>query len=333
MPGSEPDAPEPRLTRGWWAGLLGGLGLLTVWCLFNVFVDPTGEFGQSGRHAFNRAPLAPVAGENRPAAFTRAIRESRAEVFLIGTSRQLRGFDTCDRPDVLRVAGPRWGLREIAAVERTVLTGRRSPVELLIEVGLPTIERPAVDPTQAAVATVLSPRTTLSSLRTVGRSLTGGDRALPPVATCRPAASGPTDWAAAERRVQYALGMLDTTPDSLARGRTNLRAMVDQADQVCRRTGVRHRLVFFTLPSTPAGSPALAHDRLIQSNTVRVAAVLAAGRPADGCDVRYVNFASTPPGTAAEQALWRDRDQWSDYNHFSPRLGATALTALLGPVL
>lgn len=329
--------PKPRLTRRYWTGLIAGLTVFTGYALVNVLVDPTGEFGQSGRYAFNRAPppaviAAGVAGGN-PAFFTRAIREHRGDVFLIGSSRTWRGFDTCSRPDILRVAGSAWGRTELERVEQTILGGRSSPATLLIEVGLPTAERPAIgDPAQAALSTALSPRTTLFSVRTVAHSLAGGARAAPSHAPCSPLAPDPIDWVQAERSLRYSLGLLDTTPPSLAEGRRHVAEMADRADDICRRAGLRHRLVFFTLPTSPAGSPSPAHDRIVQANAVRIAHMFAAReQTSSGCEVRYVNFASTPPGDAEDRRLWRDRNQWSDYTHFSARLGATALEALLGP--
>lgn len=328
---------RPRLTRGWWTGLLGGLAVLAVWSAFNVMVDPTGEFGMSGRFRFNRNPPAEVIAAgmngNNPAFFTRAIRESRGDVFLIGPSRTWRGFDTCARPDVLRVAGSAWALRELTRVERTILDERDRPATMLIEVGLPTTERPAItSPAQAAVSTALSPRTTLFSLRTVVHSLREGEERPTSYATCVPLASPPTDWAEAERSARYTLGLLDTSEPSLAQGRRNVLAMADLADQVCRRTGLRHRLVFFTLPSSPAASPFSDHDRVFGANAARMAADFA-GRtpPPGGCAISYMNFATDPPGSPPQQALWRDRGNWSDYVHFSPGLGAVALDALLDP--
>ncbi|NJC39830.1 hypothetical protein GGQ87_000088 [Brevundimonas alba] len=325
---------SPRLTRGWWTGLFAGLAALGVWSLLNVLVDPTGEFGLSGRFAFNRAPPPAViaAGEagNNPAFFTRAIRESRGDVFLIGPSRTWRGFDTCGRSDVLRVAGSAWGLRELERVEATVLENRERPATLLIEIGLPTTERPAItSPARAAVSVALSPRTTAFSLQTVSHSLNGA-AATP--ASCAPLASGERNWIEAERSARYTLGLLDTSTPSLEQGRLNLLAMADRADRVCRRTGLRHRLVFFTLPSSPASSPFSAYDSLFRANADRIAADFA-GRPtpAGGCAVSYVNFATTPPGDVSQQALWRDRENWSDYAHFSPALGAIALQSLIGP--
>lgn len=337
MPSSEPEKAAGQLTRGWWIGLGAGLVILLAYSLFNVAVDPTGEFGQSGRHAFNRSPppgvvAQGVAGGN-PAFFTRAIREHQGEAFLIGSSRTWRGFDTCSRPEILRVAGSAWGVRELMRVERTILSHRTTPAIVLIEVGLPTRERPAiVNPAQAALSTALSPRTTLQSVQTVVHSLTGGEANPASHAPCRPLAPDPRDWIQAERSLRYALRRLDTSPASLAMGRENLAGLADRADDLCRETGVRHRLVFFTLPATPADAPVNGHDRMVQANAVRIAAMFAERKPAvNGCEIRYVNLASTPPGNEAEQAIWRDRDQWSDYVHFSARLGETALEALLSP--
>ena len=335
MPSSEPEEPPVRLSRGWWTGLGSGLAILVGYALFNVMVDPTGEFGQSGRHAFNQSPPPDViaqgeAGGN-PGFFTRAIREHRGDVFLIGSSRTWRGFDTCSRPAVLRVAGSAWGLRELTRVERTILNGRTTPATLLIEVGLPTRERPAiVDPAQAALSTALSPRTTVQSLKTVAHSLTRGEATPTTYAPCQSLAPGPQDWTQAERSIRYTLSQLDTSTASLATGRKALADMADLADDVCRHTGLRHRLVFFTLPATPAGAPVDGHDRIVEANAKRIA-TLFDERDARGCDIRYLNFASTPPGDREAQGLWRDRDQWSDYFHFSAHLGATALEVLLGP--
>lgn len=338
MPGSELEKSPPRLSRGWWIGLLSGLALLAVWSLFNILVDPTGEFGQSGRFAFNRAPppavIAAGTDGNNPAFFTRAIRESRSDVFLIGASRTRRGFDTCGRPEVLRIAGSAWGLRELARLQETILETRGQPVTLLIEVGRPTAERPAItDPVQAAASVALSPRTTIQSLQTVIHSLGSGETPLADYAPCAALDSAPSDWTEAERSARYALGLIDMSRTSLAQGRRSLLVMADQADQVCRRRRIKHRLVFFTLPSSPKPSPFSTYDRVFQDNADRVVADFAGRTPAPGgCEITYVNFAAVPPGTPAQQAQWGDRQHWSDYAHFSPMLGAVALEALLRPV-
>ncbi|RZJ20144.1 MAG: hypothetical protein EON85_16160 [Brevundimonas sp.] len=213
-------------------------------------------------------------------------------------------------------------------MEETIFRLRRTPATLLVEVGFPTAERPAIaNPAQAALSTALSPRTTLLSLQTLGHSLghTAGRTVNYPA--CTPLAANITDWTQADRSLRYSMSQFDTSAASLAQGRRNLLAMADRADAVCRRTGVRHRLVFFSLPAMPEGSPA--HHREVQANTARIGRMFANRASASGgCEVRYRDLSSTPPGNAREQALWRDREQWSDYTHFRPRLGALALDAL-----
>lgn len=337
MLSSDPEKSPPRLTRKWWAGLIGGLVLMAVWSLFNVLVDPTGEFGLSGRFMFNRVPppavIAAGTAGNNPAFFTRAIRESEGDVFLIGPSRTWRGFDTCDRPGMLRVAGSSWGLRELSQVQRTVLEERRRPATLLIEVGMPTTERPAItNPAQAAISAALSPRMTVFSVRTVIHSLAGDEERPATYAPCASLAAVPSDWIQAERNGRYAFSLLDQDPRSLEQGRRKLLAMADLADQTCRQARVQHRLIFFTLPASPKPSLFPAFERVFQDNAAHIAADFAKRTPGrDACAISYVNFAGSPPGNPLQQAHWRDRKNWSDYYHFSPELGATALEVLLGP--
>jgi hypothetical protein len=324
MPDSDRTTAEPPLTRGYWLGLLGAAAVLAVYCLMNILVDPTGEFGQSGRYAFNRAPPPAVVAYSEaggdPAFYMRAIRESPAGIFLLGASRTRRGFDTCSRPAILRIAGSAWGITELARLERAILEGKERPVTLLVEVGLPQDER----------ARAVSPRTAWFSLQTIAASF-GQHPQLPAYTSCTPNPSPPVNWREAARNVAAISTFIDATPESLQRGRDNLMAMADDADRLCARTGVRHNLVFFSLPVTPDGSPAGAYDLIVRRDSDRIAALFSSrvARPG-GCAIRYANFATIPPGSPAEQLLWRDRGSWSDYAHFSPRLGEIALTALLG---
>jgi hypothetical protein len=335
MQDSDPVPDEPALTRRYLGGLLAGVAMGTAYCLLNILVDPTGEFGLSGRFSFNRAPppAAIVQGEagGNSAFHTRAIQESGASIFLLGQSRTWRGFDTCTRPQILRIAGSSWGISEIARLQDVILRSRARPVTLLVEIGLPQDERArAALPLTNAVSVALSPRTALFSLQTIVASL--ADDAAPPAYTsCRPNPSPRPNWAAAEGTLEAELTLIDATAESLRRGRDNVMAMADAADRICTNTGIRHRVTFFSLPATPAPTRAVGIDRIIRWNSRRIAEQFARRvAPPGGCIIRYENFADVPPGTAAQQALWRDRDQWSDYVHYSPRLGEIALVALLG---
>lgn len=333
MPNSEDPAPAVRLTKSFWIGLIAGVVLLSTFAGFNIVVDPTGEFGLSGRLAFNRAPPPEVVafgkeGRN-PAYLQRAIRDSDATHFLIGTSRTGRGFDTCDRPEVLGLWGASWSLPELRRVQDMVLADRRRPVTLWVEVGLPTTLRPVIEhPIPAAISVALSPRTTLQALKTVAHSLSG-ESALSTYVSCREPPTPPR-WAAAAINARYSASQLVVSSEALGRQERTLLAMAEAADRTCRRDGLRHKVIFYTLPSTPPGSPIASAAQLFDRNSDRLAGVFAR-RPAapDGCDIRFLGLATDPPGGAAGKALWLSRENWLDYTHFSHRLGATALADFL----
>ena len=332
MPSSEELTPAVKLTRSFWLGLIAGLVILSSFAGLNILVDPTGEFGQSGRHAFNRAPPPEVvasgeAGGN-PAFFARTIRESHATFFLIGSSRTRRGFDTCERPDVLRLAGSSWSLTEFRQIQRLVLVGRREPVTLLMEVGPPNTLPPVIDdPTRAAISVALSPRTTVRALQTIAHSL--ADAPAPPVyVPCRVEPS-PLDWQAAAVASRNATKLLDASPRGIRSQELFILETAELTDAICVREGVRHTVVFYTLPNTLPGAPGAAEARLFNRNSERLSRVFAL-RPAarNGCHIRFVDLATEPPGEPAERALWLQRENWLDYTHFSHRLGAIALEVL-----
>jgi hypothetical protein len=333
MPASDPPIENAPLSRGYWLGLGGGTALLSAYCLVNIFADPTGEFGLSGRFAFNRAPppeaIAQGEAGGNPAFYTRAIRESSADVFLIGASRTRRGFDTCDRPELLRIGGSAWGISEISRIQSAVLASRNRPTTLLIEIGLPQDESGRIgSPLANAVSVALSPHTLSLAMRTMWASMSG--EAAPSYVACRALPSPPADWAAAAQTLRATLTFVDASPASLSRGRENVEKMAEAADRICARTAIRHRLVYFSLPPAPAGSPAPDLARIIAWNSARLAAAFSRRPPsAGGCSIRYVNYATEPPGSAAERALWRDRRFWSDYVHYGPQLGESALKTLL----
>lgn len=322
-----------RLTKSFWIGLIAGMVMLSTFAGFNIMVDPTGEFGLSGRFAFNRTPPPEVIAFGRetrnPAYLERAIRDSDATHFLIGTSRTGRGFDTCGRPEVLSLWGASWDLPEFRQVQGMVLAGRTNPVTLLMEVGLPTTLPPVVEkPIPAAISAAVSFRTSVQALKTVSYSLSG-EPVPSTYVSCREPPTPPR-WEAAAINARFSANQLVLTPEALGRQERSLLAMADAADRVCRRDGLRHTVIFYSLPSTPPGSPTASAAQFFNRNSERLAGVFAR-RPAapDGCDVRFVDMSDDPPGGPEEQGLWLSRDNWLDYSHFSHRLGATALARFL----
>ena len=332
MQNIDPLGPSAGSVRGYFTGLACGAALLAIHCIFNVLVDPTGAFGLSGRFAFNRAPPPQVVtyGESTgdPAFYSRAIRESRATKYLIGQSRTWRGFDTCVRPDMLRVAGSAWEISQLEQVQRTVLSTRQAPVIALVEIGLPQEEPMKTSSFVRGLSVAMSPQTTYFSILTVVASMRR--QRSPNFISCRPHASPPENWPEALRTLRAALTYVNASKGSLLQGRRNVLAMADAADRICENTGLRHRIIYFSLPATPSQSPATALDQKVRENSQAIATLFARRAvPTNGCFISYRNFTTEPPGTTAQQAMWHERAYWSDYAHYSPALGEVAMDVLL----
>lgn len=331
------DQPRPApLGRGYWEGLAGACAVIVAAIVavasMNLAVDPIGTLGRHGAHVLNQTMPRAVLDHLRsgaPSALHRlAAERSGADVFLIGPSRVVLGFEVCSHPGVLKLAGSSWGAREVAAVSDMVLRDRTTPAVLLIEVGLPTDDgRPGPDTRAAMINAALSPRITLLSLQTIAASLSGDGPARGDM-SCR-AISHQTDW----RKAAVVFGQLqrvtDVSPASLRRGRDIVRRLVGAADEKCRRTGVRHTLVLFALPPTPSHPAARAFTERVSKGLSGLRQDLAARPFAGGCRVVVADMTGDPPGPADQQGLWADRSAWLDYTHFSPRLGEFALEALI----
>ncbi len=331
MPGSENPVRLP-LGRAYWAGFAAACAIVLGIAALNVFIDPTGAFGLNSAHALNRTMPANVLDHVRrgapTAVYRRIVRESGADVFLIGPSRAAVGFDTCRRPEVLRLAGSSWGPREMATAAALALERRREPAVLLIEVGLPLDDGgPEPDGRRALVNAALSPRSTLFSLQTIAASLSGDDQPGR-LAACGAEVRIP-DWQAAARNLEHMQRIVDVSPASARRGRAIVDGMVEAADDICRSTGVRHTLILFALPPTPPHPAMQGFTRRVATGLRGLSQDLKRSRREGGCRVIVHDMIARPPGPASGRALWNDRSEWVDYTHFSPRLGALALEELL----
>ena len=319
-----------------WRALLACGGLILAMCLLNASIDPTGQIGLAKTHALNRTMAAPVVSfvrnSDSVAAYERAIATTSADTFLIGTSREARGFDLCDRPNMLRIAGSSWGIREIAQVHTKILETRTAPTTLLIELGVPSDSGGAGEsPDRSAAYTALSPRTTWLSFQTVAANIRKNNETAVRETECRPLTSGPVDLMAAARDFELGWRMFDASKASRQRGRATLEQMVRDANRICAKTEIRHTIVYFSLPGTPNLPLTQQFDSSLR-DAQRVSAKMFQQLSRHGaCRIRYLDLLTTPPGSSAEQQLWRDRDQWADLTHFSPLLGRIALSAILRP--
>lgn len=332
MPGSDPESGVSA--AAFWRPFAVCVALLFAAWGLNVLVDPTGEIGLAGSNAFNRTVAAPVVtyvrSSSRAAAYRRTIATTSANIFLIGTSREARGFDLCDRPDVLRIAGSSWGIRDMAEIERLLLETRSRPATLLIAVGLPSDSgRPDPNRKFASRFSALSPGMTLLSVETMIANIAGGGQTASREAECRPLKPDDADWRGAAARLNHISRALDSSEGSLRRGTAIVQEMAGLAERICAQRGIRHRIVFFSLPATPALSGTGAVDQLYARNTRMLAADINRRFAHGACRILYADFVTAPPGTAAEQRNWTDRANWTDFTHFSPQLGRVAFDAML----
>ncbi|RYG28546.1 MAG: hypothetical protein EON93_18400 [Burkholderiales bacterium] len=328
--------PLPTDAKRFWRALLACGALILAMCLFNAAIDPTGQIGLAKTHALNRALPASLISYTRNStsvtAYERVIATTSADTFLLGSSREARGFDLCDRPNILRIAGSGWGIREMSQVQAKILEVRKAPATLLIELGVASDPGGASDrPNFSRPYTALSPQTTLLSFQTVLANMRRSDKVASREAECRPLRLGPTNWPDALRRFEFASRMFDDSKASRQRGRAILAQMIDDADRICAKTRVRHTIIYFSLPGTPNERLTQQFDAALKDAQRDLEKMLQELSKDRACRFLYLDLLTNPPGSVDEQRLWRNRDHWKDFTHFSPQLGRLALNAILQP--
>lgn len=319
--------------RRHWAGLLLAIVCILPVVSLNYYVNPAGLFGPPRRHAINRfTPLYASGIVNefaRPSFYEDIVADRTTNVFLFGNSRAAQGLDTCGHP-VARVTGAGWGFAQFTPLIRQALTRRERKATILLE--LPLVEGSAFAapraPLDDLIYAALSPRITRASIETVFANLPyRGQFRTEVTANCAadkvggPLASISAD-PATERSV-YA----HPDPVAYARNLAGLKRTVEGADEECRRSGIRHSIIFYRLPPTWfVTADMLAVSRRSASD---IRSVITPRRRGAACEIRFDDFAERPPGSAADRAKWSDPSLWLDSSHPSPALGKLVLPALL----
>ena len=318
-----------------WRALVGGCVVIVVSALLNTVIDPLGQIGLIRPHRWNltmpSSTVQTIREQQDVSAYRRIIATTGADTFLIGTSREARGFDLCDRPNVLRIAGSGWGMREIAAVQRHILETRVRPATLLIELGVAINSSVAVQRGDyRAIRAAIAPATTVISLRTIAHNLGTSDENAAYEAMCRPSETAPVDWNMAAAGFQR---VFQTGVDvgARARGREMLKHMMADASLLCARTRLRHSIIFFALPGLPPSRLARQHEVALRAERRQDARAIDDFAEASECRIRFIDLSSTPPGSTDLRSPWQDRSNWLDYTHFSPALGRLAIDALTSP--
>jgi hypothetical protein len=327
------EAPSPARAEPFWRSVLGSVTVIAAIFLLNVVIDPVGEIGLVKPNRLNRLTPNSVARTIREAqdvsVYRHVIATTRADTFLIGTSREARGFDLCRQPDIVRIASSGWTIREIAAAQALVLGTRTAPARILVELGAANDLGNSRGRNEFAnLHAALAPTTTLMSLRTLTANLSLPEDVGAGDAFCRPLTYGPTDWRMA-RRTFESLPMFDDGPAARRTGGLLLLRMMADADAICAKTGLRHRVVFFALPSALVAPLTRRFVAKMHDAEERTASIVTEAASGAACDFSYLNLSASPPGSGEQNKSWREQTNWTDYNHFSPMLGAIALRTLL----
>lgn len=239
-------------------------------------------------------------------------------VYLMGTSHVLRGFSTCEYPNMMRVAMSEMSIEYMHALMIDALSAHSRPLTFAVEVsvsGKPPFARP-----QARWLDLLSARMTYISLHT---------------------------WKAshifAEQRGNGPPGcVIEPSP---VRSIPNLTPAVIQTEELHRRLqqvdlsalgellatfgqaclgGGDHQLRLFMLPLEPL---TMAHPE-IQAHSARESAkieqlVREKTEQFPGCRFSFLNFRSRNLRNVSDESDWFDR------SHFKPQLGERLLKHLL----
>lgn len=330
MPGSE-------ARDGVRAFLLGGLATLGLGALLlgslNAWVNPFGFFDGPPRPGVNDVP--PLAFQQAPRARQmRWLARRAGEIVdgdvVVGTSRVLYGLDTCDAPELHRLALVSLSLREMAALA-PFLNAAPGVRGLSFELSAPgdAVEMPAEGPgawrqalfgwstTQAAVATLWSSRR--EAPRRDGRC----------ASDVHPVIWNPR-MSPAERALASEQLIASLEDDALlARQQAALGELLEAYGPACARRGQRLRLFALPAYAPPARIAALLHGQRRQAEATE--ATLARYRARyPGCAMSWLDLASAYSQAHGDEAGMPLED-WRDAKHFTARRGAAFVQALLAP--
>lgn len=279
--------------------------------------------------AFNlAAPVAPAIlplfdlDRGRLHHYRAAIRDETADTFLLGSSRAVRGHDLCGQPGIIRVAVSGWRLDDVATITLDLLAQRTRPATIIAEIGIP--EADPEDRPAGHLHRAISPAQTLRTLDLlVSRPPTRSELR----ASCRPSPISTTEraWLNA-RRPGFGRDLPDAA--AVARGFDRIERFIRDANALCRRQRLRHRLRFFAAPLTSDVQAAARSDRALRTSAVRLTALFANASASGGCEFDFRDLRAAPPGGIGP---WRDPRNWSDAVHYKPVLGKVALAAMLEP--
>lgn len=311
-----------------WAGMAG----------LNLFVDPLVRFGFAYQFWFNSHYSASAFNLRtfHRGPYLESMGKRQAQTYLLGSSRFMVGFDTCDQPQNQKVSLGGASMKELADAQMILLSHATRPSTVITEMAgaYASSAPPMLSPLNRAFGTadlgtsLLGAHTTVASLKTVFRNLT---------ATSAPSAapdcsSGTVFFGDRVKHKQEEWIMVTAYEETRPENPEDLQNLwlraISSAEEICHRQGLRHKIRWVMLPfslnywSNPFQKETAhlwqqAYEGAMQSD-----------RPnAGSCDIDLTSYALDPD--APETQAWREEARWEDYNHFGSSLGALILAPML----
>lgn len=165
-----------------WVGI-GALLTISAIATLNIFVDPLGRFGFAYQFPFN-AHYSSVAALNLrtlyPDPYLQSMGKRHAKTYLLGTSRFMVGFNTCDFSQSQKVSLGGADLNRLAQAQRILLSHARQPTTVFTEVAELNTDQEQHAPSTLSfflkdddlLVSLFGKLTTVASLKTVVLNLT-----------------------------------------------------------------------------------------------------------------------------------------------------------------
>lgn len=321
-----------------WVGI-GALLAISSIATLNIFVDPLGRFGFAHKFWFN-AHYSSISALNLRTLYTEPYIESmgkrQAQTYLLGTSRFMVGFDTCNIPrsQKISVGGP--DLTHLAKAQAILLSHAKEKITIITETAALNAgsQKSGQSPLSFSskedylLLSLFGNLTTVTSLKTIVLNLT--TPLLPEVSPdCLPhpiSFHGVTKNEQ-EKRFYAKIDDLERANAAPILREAWLEA-ISLVEDVCHSQNVQHKISWVIFPMS-----ANYWERPLQQETLKLLrnayeAAMQSDRPySRACDISLTSFVPEP--NSPEITLWQQQELWEDYTHFSPVLGNLALNKMM----
>ncbi|WP_417824046.1 hypothetical protein [Thalassospira lucentensis] len=321
-----------------WVGI-GALLAISSIATLNIFVDPLGRFGFAYKFWFN-THYSSVSALNLRTLYTEPYIESmgkrQTQTYLLGTSRFMVGFDTCNIPRSQKLSVGGAGLTRLVEAQNILLAHAQQPTTIIVEAaGLNADAQKSATSTPSfllkgddLLVSLFGNLTTVTSLKTLVLNVsTSRLREASP--DCSPQPVSFHGVAKSEQEKRFIASINDLKIANTASVlREAWHEAISSVEELCHSQGLRHKIRWVMLPMSENY-----WKRPFQQESRRrlqqvYEAAIQSDRPYPGaCDISFTSF--IPEKNSQESKLWKRQDLWEDYIHFSPVLGKLVLKEMV----